>query len=307
MKKLTVIVPAYNEQANIKPFYDEVIKYLNHPNYEFSILFVSDGSKDGTIDEVKKLRSIDKRIRYISFSRNFGKEAAMYAGMEACKDDDAVIVIDCDLQHPPVLIPEMLKLHEEGYNIVYTRQRSRKGDSKIRRFFAKKFYSTFNKFSDCHMDGSTKDFQLLDKIVVDAFLKIKDNNRFMKGIFSWVGFKRKCLEFDFVDREVGKSKWSFKGLFKYGFNGLNQFSNVLITIPILLIVLNVLWLVGSVCLFIFAVWSLEVFLISLMVTTLGLGFSVTFYFLFYLLYQIRRQGLDRPIYLVEESSDEKNN
>lgn len=304
MKKISIIVPAYNEADNLEAFLEETSKHLNIENYEFSILFIDDGSKDNTVEVIKKLREKDSRVKYISFSRNFGKEAAMQAGLEHSKDYDACIMMDADLQHPPYLIPEMIKKHEEGYKIVYTRQSTRKGERKDKTFFAKAFYRVFNKYSDCHMESSTKDYQLLDKLVVEAFLSIKDNNRFVKGIFSWVGYKRCCLEFEYVERKIGKSKFNFKKLFKYGFNGLNQFSNILIVTPVIAAVCSFLVTIASIFLFAFKVINLPIFLLLLFISLMFVATNVVLYFHMYLSYQIRRQVLNRPIYLVEDMSDD---
>ena len=206
MKKITIIVPCYNEEAVLDSFYKEIKNWYN-PNYEMNLLFVNDGSKDKTLDIIKGFAKEDNTVKYISFSRNFGKEAAMQAGLEKSKDKDAVIIMDADLQHPPHLIPEMIKNWENGYNIVYTKFASRKGESLLKRFFTKCFYGIFNHYSDVQMERGVKDYQLLDNKVIKAFLALPDNNRFMKGIFSWVGFSKICIPFEFIEREKGKSKW----------------------------------------------------------------------------------------------------
>ena len=205
MQKLTIIVPAYNEKENIRPFYEAVEPFLKNPEYESKYLFIDDGSYDGTLEEIKKLREEDSRVNFISFSRNCGKEAAMQAGLKASLNEDCVIMMDSDLQHPPYLIEEMLKKREEGYKIVYTRQKSRKGDKGSNRFFAHMFYAIFNKYSDVGIEQSVKDYMLLDKAVVKAFVDMPDEYRFTRGIFSYVGFKKTCLEFDFVKRTFAEN------------------------------------------------------------------------------------------------------
>lgn len=306
MKKLTIIVPAYNEEKNVRPFYDETLQYLNNPNYEYEILYVNDGSKDQTLKEIKALRKLDQRISYISLSRNFGKESAMHAGLVHSKNSDAVIFIDCDLQQPPFLIPEMIKEYEAGNKIVYTKGRSRKGEPKMRTVFANLYYKFYNSYTEQPLDNGAKDFQLLDKQVVEAYLSIKDNYRFMKGIFSWVGYQRKCLEYDFIPRKYGKSTWSFKSLFKYGFNGMNQFSNVMMILPVLSLFFGVLLLVSNILLFVFNVFALQVFLIGLQLNLLWFMMSLLAYGMFYLLYGLKRQVMNRPIYLIDEDSDINN-
>jgi glucosyltransferase len=304
MKKLTIIVPSYNEEKNVVPFYEETIGFLNNPNYQYEILYINDGSKDNTLSEIKKVAIRDARVKYISFSRNFGKESAMHAGLEASVNSDAVIIIDCDLQQPPYLIPEMLKYYEEGYKIVYTKSKSRKGEPKLRTFFANLYYKIYNRYTDTPLDNGAKDFQLLDKDVIHAFLSLKDNYRFVKGIFSWVGFKRKCLEYEFIARRYGKSTWSFKSLFKYGFNGMNQFSQILLILPTLTFLFAILLLIGNSLLYAFGIFDLPMFLLSLQVNVLLFFLSILTYGAFYLLYGLRRQVLERPIYLIEEATDD---
>ncbi|MFA5035727.1 MAG: glycosyltransferase family 2 protein [Candidatus Izemoplasmatales bacterium] len=306
MKQLTIIIPAYNEETNIRPFYDEACKYLTNPEYEFKLLFINDGSRDDTLAEIKKIAAIDKRVIFLSFSRNFGKESAMHAGLEYSRKDDAVIIIDCDLQQPPSLIPEMLKWYSEGYKVVYTRGKTRKGEPKVRTLFANLYYGLYNKYSDRPLDNGAKDFQLLDKQVVEAILSIKDNFRFMKGLFSWVGFKRKVLEYDFIARKNGKSSWSFKSLFKYGFDGMNQFSNILLVLPVVSFVMGIIMLGVNIVFRIVYIFSTTSFMLALLLNLLWLMISVLAYGMFYLLYQIRRQTLNRPLYLIEETSEEVN-
>ncbi|MDD3113137.1 MAG: glycosyltransferase family 2 protein [Candidatus Izemoplasmatales bacterium] len=304
MKNITIIIPSYNEEKNVPLFYQEVKKHLNIPGYRFNLLFVDDGSKDNTFAEIKKCAANDPLVRYLRFSRNFGKEAAMHAGLEYSKDEDAIIIIDCDLQQPPSLIPEMISYYESGYKIVYTKGKTRKGEPKLRTFFANRFYRLYNRHTEMPLDNGAKDFQLLDKQVIAAFLQIKDNYRFVKGIFSWVGYPRKCIEYDFIPRMHGKSTWSFKSLFKYAFNGMNQFSTLLMLLPVAMLIGVMACLIGDILLFIFDVFTLAQFLLGLNMVLLGLLLGVSIYGIFYLLYQLRRQVLNRPIYLIQESSED---
>ena len=304
MKFGRIIVPAYNEEENVSLFYKEVIKYLDIENYEFDILYVNDGSKDKTLEEIRKISKKDKRVKYISLSRNFGKESAMHAGLVNSEDKDFVIIIDCDLQQPPQLITEMVKNYEEGYKIVYTKGKSRKGEPKLRTFFANWFYRIYNFYTEMPLENGAKDFQLLDKMVVKAFLEIKDNYRFVKGIFSWVGYSRKCIEYDFIPRQHGKSSWSFKSLIKYAFNGMNQFSTILLVLPIITLFLSILLVVLDIVLFNINVFSASDLVISLQVSFVLMIFSVLSYVMIYLLYQNRKQSLNRPIYLIAETSED---
>lgn len=304
MKKFAIIIPSYNEEENVPLFYEEAIKHLDIEGYVFDLVFVDDGSTDGTLDEIKALRKTDSRVKYISFSRNFGKEAAMHAGMEASREKDGVIIIDCDLQQPPSLIPEMIGYHEQGYNIIYTKSSSRKNEPKLRTFFANWFYRLYNLYTERPLDNGAKDFQLLDHTVVKAFLKIKDSHRFVKGIFSWVGYKKKCIEFDFVPRRHGKSSWSFSSLLKYAFDGMNQFSTFLMVIPLVLVIVSILMLASSVVLFIMDFISLSFFYLALLIGVGMVFFALFAYGVFYLLYHMRKEILGRPIYLTEETSED---
>ncbi len=304
MKKARLIVPSFNEEKNIKLFYDEAIKYLKYDDINFDILFVNDGSKDNTLDEIIKLTMIDKSVKYISLSRNFGKEAAMHAGLESSKDKDFVIIIDCDLQQPPSLIKEMVEYHSQGYKIVYTKSKSRKGEPKLRTLFANLFYKIYNAYTERPLDNGAKDFQLLDRVVIDAFLKIKDNYRFIKGIFSWVGYSRKCIEYDFIPRKYGKSSWSFKSLVKYAFNGMNQFSTILLVLPIFMFFMGLGIMIADIILYFTNVIVGQTLIILLHLSFLIIILSIFTYVIFYLLYSNRKQVLNRPIYLVEEMSED---
>ena len=304
MKKLTIIVPAYNEEKNVPLFYEETKQFCTHQEFDYEFLFVNDGSKDQTLAEIKKLVQRDSRVKYISFSRNFGKEAAMHAGLEASRNSDAVVIIDCDLQQPPSLIPVMISHYLEGYKIVYTKGASRKGEPKLRTIFANLYYRIYNRYTDTPLDNGAKDYQLLDKDVVAAFLSLKDNYRFVKGIFSWVGFKRKRLEYEFIPRKHGKSTWSFKSLFRYGFNGMNQFSQILMIIPTLIFIGAILLLGMNIGLYSFGIFDLVAFLLALQINVLVFIIAILTYILLYMNYGIRRQVLNRPIYLVEEESED---
>lgn len=300
MKKLTLIVPAYNEELCIKDFYEELEKYLKDLDVSSRYLFIDDGSKDNTLNEIKTLREKDKRVQYISFSRNSGKEAAMLAGLNEAKDDDYVIMMDSDLQHPPYLIPLMLEKINEGYDIVYGKKANRKGDKASNSFFAKSFYKMFDKHADVPMEKNATDYMLINNKVIKAFLSMPDEYRFTKGIMSYVGFKKCYLEFEFVKREKGKTKWNFKKLLKYGVNGLNQFSTVFTIVPIISFILSIVVALTSVVLFIFKVLSLEGFLILLLIPLLFAALSVVLYFLLFVLYSVRREVVKRPLYFIEE-------
>ena len=302
MQTLRIIVPAYNESGCIKAFYDAVEPFLKVEGIKSDYLFVDDGSKDSTLDEIKELRKLDERVNYISFSRNSGKEAAMYAGLKASSNKDMVIIMDSDLQHPPYLIKDMLEKQKEGYKIVYTKQSSRKNEGFFRRTWAKMFYSFFNKHADVPMEQSTKDYMLIDNDVIKAFLAMPDEYRFTKGILSFVGFKRYALEFEYVDRTIGKSKWNFKKLLKYGVSGLNQFSDIFLVVPTVVSIISFLVMVGSIVIFCLNIINLGVFLILLCGSLLFMLTNITLYFVLYVLYSNRRETMKRPLYFIEETS-----
>ncbi len=226
MALLSAIVPCFNEEENIADFYREFVKnqeFFDSRGLDFEILFIDDGSKDGTVREVKKLHEKDGRVRLISFSRNFGKEAAMYAGFSHAKGD-FVVTMDADLQDPPSLLPEMFAGLDEGYDSVATRRFSRKGEPPIRSFFARGFYRLMNKISKTEVVDGARDYRLMTRQVVDAILAMSEYNRFTKGIYGWVGFETKWISFENVERQKGQSKWSFWKLFLYAIDGILAFS-----------------------------------------------------------------------------------
>ncbi len=226
MSLLSVIVPCYNEEENVAPFYQELMKnasFFQGKGVELEVWYIDDGSGDGTAAEVKKLRKKDERVHLVSFSRNFGKEAAMYAGLEKARGD-CVVMMDVDLQDPPSLLPQMYTYLEEGYDSVATRRVNRKGEPPVRSFFARCFYRLMKKISQTEMMDGARDYRLMSRQMVDAILSMKEYNRFTKGIFGWVGFRTKWLEFENVERTRGETKWSFWKLLMYSFDGIMAFS-----------------------------------------------------------------------------------
>ena len=221
-----LIVPCYNESAVLKMFYDESCRVINSiKNYDFNFIFIDDGSKDNTLSIMKELAENDERVKYISFSRNFGKESAMFAGLKNSKGDYAV-VMDADLQHPPALIPDMLKIMEEGYDCCATNRATRDGDPFLRTLFTRGFYKFVNKISDVDMPDGAGDFRMMSRQMISAVISMSEVQRFSKGIFSWVGFNTKWIDFEDVERAAGETKWSFWGLFKYAMEGITAFSTV---------------------------------------------------------------------------------
>lgn len=234
-KKISIVVPCYNEQEVLPMFYEELNKVMKKlGNVELELILVNDGSKDNTLKEFKELASKDERVRYISFSRNFGKEAAMYAGLEA-STGDYVAIMDADLQDPPKLLVEMYDILENSdYDCVGTRRVTRKGEPKIRSFFAKLFYKLMKKISKMDIVDGARDFRLMTRQMTDSIVSMQEYNRFSKGIFTWVGFKTKWLEYENVERAAGKSKWSFWKLFIYSLDGITAFSTFPLVIAAIL-------------------------------------------------------------------------
>lgn len=230
-KKISLIVPCFNEEESLPFFFEEAVRVLNElPAYDSEMLFVNDGSSDKTLQVLKELSGKDERVKYLSFSRNFGKEAAMYAGF--CNaSGDYVAVMDADLQDPPSLLPRMLDILESGeYDSVATRRVSRKGEPPIRSFFARMFYKIINRISDADVVDGARDFRLMKRDMVDAIVKMSEYNRFSKGIFGWIGFRTYWLPYENVERVAGETKWSFWKLFKYSLEGIVNFSQMPLTL-----------------------------------------------------------------------------
>lgn len=306
-KQIALIIPAYNEREMIDILYDEVTKVINPlKQYDFIFLFVDDGSKDETLALVKAKALVDPRIKYVSFSRNFGKEAAMLAGLEASKklNVDAALFMDADLQDPPSIIVDLLGYYEDGYKYIYTRNKTRKGQGLLKKFFAISFYKVYRTLTrDKNAISGARDFALLDKDVIAAFLSYKDARRYSKGIASQIGFKNKVIEYDFHNRQAGTTKWSFRKLFAYAMTGIEQFSRIYELVPNIILCLlfisigvssyfaivnhqnNFYWL--------YVALSASVFLIVLVLK-----------FILKVVYDIRDQQLGRASYLVEDTNIE---
>lgn len=265
MKLVSVVVPCYNEEEVLPMFYEEIIKVSDgmkkeHPELEFEFLFINDGSKDRTLEIFRQLADKDKRVRYISFSRNFGKESGMYAGLKNSKGD-YVVVMDADLQHPPAFLPQMYNYVKDGeFDCATTRRTSRKGESKIRSFFARMFYKIMNKISQTEIVDGAQDFRFMTRQMVDSILEMSEYNRFSKGIFSWVGFRVKYMPYENVERPAGTTSWSFWGLFKYSLEGIMAFSTAPLAFSIFLAIIS-------------AVLSVPLFLVAIIGAIFGWGIS----------------------------------
>lgn len=258
MSVLSVVVPCYNEEESVADFYAELMKneaFFQEKELEVEILYIDDGSRDNTAAEVKKLRERDERVRLISFSRNFGKEAGMYAGLEKSRGD-YVVLMDVDLQDPPSLLPEMYSYIEQGYDSVATRRVSRKGEPPIRSLFARLFYRLMKRISRTEIMDGARDYRLMTRQMVDAILQMREYNRFTKGIYGWVGFQTKWLEYENVERAKGETKWNFWKLLIYSLEGITAFSTVPLSIAA---VMGVLFCLMAFILIIFIVVRTSIF------------------------------------------------
>ncbi|NLL79433.1 MAG: glycosyltransferase family 2 protein [Clostridiales bacterium] len=307
MKLLSVVVPCYNEEENVPYFYEELLKQedkLKERGIGLEIIYIDDGSKDGTVREVRKLREKDERVHLVSFSRNFGKEAAIYAGLSKAKGDYAVMM-DADLQDPPALLPEMFDYIDQGYDSVATRRVTRKGEPPIRSFFARRFYALMKHISKTEIVDGARDYRLMTRQVVDAILSMKEYNRFTKGIFGWVGFQTKWLEYENIERVKGETKWNFWKLLLYSLDGIMAFSTMPLAIAS---VLGIVFCIFAFLLIIFIVvktliygdpvggWPSLVCIISLVsgVQLFCLGIVGQYMSKMYM------EVKNRPIYLVKE-------
>lgn len=307
MSLLSVIVPCFNEEDSVALFYQELIKndpYFEKNSIELELIYIDDGSGDATAAEVKKLIEADGRVHLVSFSRNFGKEAAMFAGLEKARGD-YVVMMDVDLQDPPSLLPEMFAGIREGYDSVATRRVSRKGEPPIRSFFARRFYRLMKKISKTEMMDGARDYRLMTRQMVDAILSMREYNRFTKGIFGWVGFKTKWLEYENVERARGETKWNFWKLLMYSFDGIIAFS----TAPLMISsVMGVVMCMVAFAMIIFIIVRKLIFgdpvsgwpsLVCIILLTSGINFFCTGILGQYLA-RMYLEVKKRPIYIVKE-------
>ncbi len=307
MSLISVIVPCYNEEQALPFFYEainDVRKIMSEQSFE--LIFVDDGSKDGTLEVVKSFAEKDATVKYISLSKNFGKESAIYAGLENCKGDYAVLM-DADLQDPPSLLPEMYKaITEEGYDSVATRRVTRKGEPKLRSFFVRKFYKLINKISDADLVDGARDYRLMNRRFVNAILSMKEYERFSKGMFGWVGFKTKWIEYENVKRVAGETKWSLWKLFKYAIEGIVAFSDVPLNLSAFFgVILSFLSVAGAITV---GILDIVGYAISpLWYLGLGLGFLISLNMIFIgiigrYIVQVNSEVKRRPIYITKESN-----
>ena len=270
MKKISLVIPMYYEEEMAQECYERVVNNLKKlQEYEYEIIFVNDGSKDKTLAILEEIAKIDKQVKIISFSRNFGHQCAVTAGLKYVTGD-AIVIMDADLQDPPELIPDMLKLWEEGNEVIYGKRRTRKGESKFKLLTAKLFYNTLNALSDVEIPKDTGDFRLVDRKVVEVINELPEHNKFLRGLFSWVGFEQKELEYERKERVEGKTKYPLKKMIKLGLDGIISFSSKPLKIVgglgFLAIMLSCIILVYAIASFIFKWNNLTAGWTSLMVT-----------------------------------------
>ncbi|MFA5659813.1 MAG: glycosyltransferase family 2 protein [Bacilli bacterium] len=303
-KKISLIIPCYNEEEMIFTLYEEITKVISKiPQYEFTLLFVNDGSKDKTLPLIKEKAALDSRVKFISFSRNFGKESSMLAGLEASlkMNVDACLFMDADLQDPPSIMIDFIRYYEEGYKYIYARNKDRKGQAFLKKVFSTLFYKVYAVLTgDKNTVSSARDFALLDKDVMKAFVAFKDKRRYSKGISSSIGFKRKCVEYEYHDRAAGTTKWSFKKLFKYGMTGIEQFSRIYELVPNLICIFLFLGLITQLVIGLISPYSNMWLYMSITLGTLLI--TIILKYILKVVYDVRDQLLNRPAYLSEESN-----
>ncbi|MCF0126354.1 MAG: glycosyltransferase family 2 protein [Clostridia bacterium] len=311
MKKISIIIPAYNEEESLPILYERMDKLMNAMlNYEFEILFVNDGSKDKTIDIIKQMRQKDKRISYVDFARNFGKEIAMMAGLDYAKGD-CVIFMDADLQDPPELIPELVKYWEEGYDDVYAKRRSRKGETWLKKFTSKMYYKVLQKITRVEIQRDTGDFRLLDRRCVNALKKLRESQRNTKSMFSWIGYKKKEVLYDRDPRVAGTTKWNYIKLIDLAIDGITSLTTSPLRLATIIAIPTFIML-GVYFIYVIA----KCFVVHEMVQAyqaiilLILFFSGIQILLFGIvgeyLGRIFNETKNRPLYLVNEYNDEKD-
>ena len=225
MKRISILIPCYNEEKSLPLLYPELVKLMDsEPNYEWELMFVNDGSRDETLKVLQDLRSQDPRVNYVDLSRNFGKEAAMLAGFDHVTGD-CMVIIDADLQHPPTLIHDMLKLWEQGYDDVYAKRKTRGKESWLRKRLSLQFYKILQSSSRFDVLQNVGDFRLLDRCCINALKKMRESERYTKGMYSWIGFRKKDIEFEQGDRQAGESSWNYRQLFSFAIDGITSFTN----------------------------------------------------------------------------------
>jgi len=310
MKKISVIIPTYNEEETLPILYERFNKLMNSMlNYEFELLFVNDGSKDKTIDIIKNMREKDNRINYVDFSRNFGKEIAMIAGLDYATGD-CVIFIDADLQDPPELIPELVKYWEEGYDDVYAKRKSRKGESWLKKFTSKMYYKILQNLTQVEIQKDTGDFRLLDRRCVNALKKLRESQRNTKSMFSWIGYKKKEVLYDRDPRIAGKTKWNYRRLIDLAIDGITSFTtsplrlSTFIAIPTFIMLFGYFAYVIAKCIILNV--AIQAFQAIILLILFFSGIQILLFGIIgEYLGRIFKETKNRPLYLVNEYNGEK--
>ncbi|MBE5940155.1 MAG: glycosyltransferase family 2 protein [Lachnospiraceae bacterium] len=309
MKKISVIVPCYNEEEVVNIFYDTTKEIVNKiENYYFEFIFVDDGSRDKTLEKLVALASEHEDVKYITFSRNFGKEAAMYAGLKL-SDGDYCIVMDADLQHPPALIPIFIEGINEGYDCCAAMRTTRKGESKIRSLFSKTFYKISNSLTDVKLAQNAVDYRIMSRQMVNAVLALSEVQRFSKGIFAWVGFKTKWVPYENVERTVGTTKWSFTGLLRYAIDGITAFSikplRMLTGIGFFISILAILYMIWTIAeVFIYGITVPGYATLLTVLLFMGGIIEVSLGILGEYIGRIYMESKNRPIFILKETNIE---
>ena len=304
---ISVVVPCYNEEEVLPLFYDEIVKVAEemqsrYNGLDFEFLFVNDGSKDGTLKLLRELSEKDSRVRYVSFSRNFGKEAALFAGLENSRGD-YVVTPDADLQHPPRLIPKMYEYVSSGeYDCAGTRRISRKGEPKLLSFFSRMFYKIINSISQTEIVDGAQDYRFMTRRMVDAILEMREYSRFSKGIFSWVGFNTKYIEVENVERAAGKTTWSFRKLFKYSIEGIMAFSTAPLSLAFVMAVLSIIAAAVMLVLAVINDGTELLLLLCVMLFIAGIQFGCIGIMSLYLS-KTYLQAKGRPVYIIKETDE----
>ncbi len=310
MKKISIIIPAYNEEEAIPHLMKRINKLMDFVDkYEFEILFVNDGSKDKTLDLIKEYRKEDKRINYVDFSRNFGKETAMIAGLDYATGDCAIF-LDADLQDPPELIPDMIEYWEKGYDDVYAQRRTRKGESWLKKFTSKMYYRVLQSLTKVEIQKDTGDFRLLDRRCMNALKKMRESQRCSKSMFSWIGYKKKAISYDRDPRIAGKTKWNYGKLINLAIDGITSFTTSPLRLSVYLAIPTFITLIAYFAYVIVKCARLNIAIEAFQaIILLVLFFSGIQIMLFGIvgeyLGRIFNETKNRPIYLVNEYNEEK--
>ena len=310
MKKISIIIPAYNEEESLPYLYERLTKLIdNISNYEFEILFINDGSKDKTLEIIKEYRNKDERFSYVNLSRNFEKEIAMIAGLDYAVGD-AVVFMDADLQDTPELLPELIKYWEEGYDDVYAKRRTRDGETFLKRFTSKMYYKVLQKVTNIEIQKDTGDFRLLDRRCVNALKKLRESQRCSKSMFSWIGYKKKEVLFDREPRVAGKTKWNYKKLIDLAIDGITSFTtsplriSTYISIPTFItLFVYFIYVIAKSCIIhepiqaFQAIILLNLFFFGIIILLIGIIGEY--------LGRIFNETKNRPLYFVDEYNGEK--